>query len=425
MSRLSPSVFKIPADKLRAGYYTDRYFLRTRDVLIKDKREIHVGYQFFVRDEGVVCGLDEAVAILKTCAGRYRDPVRADRLYQQLRNIQWKLQEVSAKQMAAEIRRWERERTKIRQQLNLLWINGWDQIRVYALTDGQPVQSRETVLAITGNPILFVHLETPLLGAIARPTATATAVAKVVEAARGKQIFFFSARFDHYWVQAIDGYAALKAGAFAVSTDANADYWGIESMGTVPHFLIGCYRGNTAEAMLAFDRYTEPGINRIALVDWDNDCIRTTRRVLERLIVQKTGLTKINDKRFEELAPQVVGNGKGKLWGVRLDTSEKLRDRSVLSPDGFGVCPELIVRARREFDRWGCRHLKIVASGGFTAERIRRFERLKVPVDAYGVGSSLLRQRIDVTADIVEFERKQCSKVGRKKGDWSRLKRVL
>ena len=333
-------------------------------------------------------------------------------------------QKASFRHESRRVFRWERRRAKLRQELNRIWRNGWHRLKVFALHDGDRVKPGEPVLGMTGDPLLFAHLETPLLGALARPTATATAVSKVVEAAGGKMIFFFSARFDHYWVQAIDGYAALKAGAFAVSTDANADYWGIESMGTMPHFLIGCYGGDTAGAALAFDRHADPKVNRIALVDWDNDCIGTTRSILEALLAQKYSMAEVSETFFREHAHEVVGSGKGKLWGVRFDTSERLIDRSVRPADGTGVCPALVRTGRKVFNRWGCCHLKIVASGGFDEDRIRRFEAMKVPVDAYGVGSSLLRHRIDVTADIIEYDGKPCAKAGRKKSDWSRLKRV-
>src|SRR3989338_2971326 len=241
MARLSPSVFKIPSDKLRSGYYSDRYFVRTREVLTRDKRDGTVGYQFFPRQEAVICGLDEAIAILKSCTGYSRDDAKAGKLYQELRSVQWKLQDAGARQKKKEVMHWQTNRAHVRQRLNDLWVPGWKQIKVWAREDGDRVSVDEPVLAITGNPRLFVHLETALLGVIARPTATATAVSRVVQAAGGKQVLFFSARFDHYWIQATDGYAALKAGAFAVSTDANADYWGAVSMGTIPHFLIGCY----------------------------------------------------------------------------------------------------------------------------------------------------------------------------------------
>lgn len=423
--RLFPSVFKIPTDKLRTGYYSDRYFLRTRDVLLGEHHRSEVGYQFFPREDAVICGLDEAIAILKTCAGIYRNPRQAEKLYEELRQVQWKLQDAASRQRAQETSRWERKRAGIREELNGLWEGGWKKIKVFALYDGAAVKNMQPVLVIVGNPVHFSHLETPLLGVIARPTSTATQVARVVRAARTKQVFFFSARFDHYWVQATDGYAALKAGAFGVSTNANADYWGAESFGTVPHFLIGCFEGDTAKAFSAFDRRMPQEVQRIALVDWDNDCIETTRQIVEALLEQKYSKEKINCDFFLSHAREVMGKGKNRLWGVRFDTSQALRDKSVTSTEEcFGVCPELVRKARREFDRWGCRNLKIIVSGGFDAARIERFESLKLPVDAYGVGSSLLRHKIDITADIVEYEGSPCAKVGRKRGDWSKLDRV-
>ena len=63
-------------------------------------------------------------------------------------------------------------------------------------------------------------------------------------------------------------------------------------------------------------------------------------------------------------------------------------------------------------------------SGGFSVDKIREFERLGVPVDAYGVGSSLFQGRFDFTADVVQHEGKPCAKVGREYRPNPRLERV-
>ena len=52
-------------------------------------------------------------------------------------------------------------------------------------------------------------------------------------------------------------------------------------------------------------------------------------------------------------------------------------------------------------------------SGGFDSQRIREFERAGVPVDAYGVGSSLIRGDNDFTADVVMVDGHPRAKVGR------------
>ena len=53
----------------------------------------------------------------------------------------------------------------------------------------------------------------------------------MVEAARGKQIFYFPARHDHWLVQTGDGWSAHVAGAIGVSTDAQASWWGGRGIG--------------------------------------------------------------------------------------------------------------------------------------------------------------------------------------------------
>lgn len=421
-TRLDPRVFKVPVDKIRAGYYSDKYFLRVSEILRKEHYNPRVLYQFFVRKPAVIVGIDEALAILQYCVGYYNNEEKASQLYRELREIQYQLYSASPNGCEEEVIRLSASRTNVRRQLNELWVNCRSQITVKALYDGDTVDPWEPFMTLEGPQQFFACLETVLLGVIARPTATATATAKVVNAARGKPILFFPARFDHFWVQATDGYAAMKAGAFGVSTDANADYWGEEGLGTIPHALVGSYNGSTRAACLAFDRQIAANVNRIALVDWDNDCIGTT------LDVVKAFYQEYYDGSTDDPAQwhKAIGPGKHKLWGVRFDTSGTLRDKSVVPQDkwSLGVCPELVYKARRIFDDHGLHDLKIIVSGGFDAERIELFENLGVPVDSYGVGSSLFKEKIDVTADVVIVEGKPCAKVGRKAGNFDRLSLV-
>ena len=91
---------------------------------------------------------------------------------------------------------------------------------------------------------------------------------------------------------------------------------------------------------------------------------------------------------------------------MRLDTSEMLVDASVLPQMGrirpTGVNPQLVAqRPQCTRCRPGHGHVRIVVSGGFTVEKIREFEASGVPVDTYGVGSSLFQGRFDFTADVV------------------------
>ena len=79
---------------------------------------------------------------------------------------------------------------------------------------------------------------------------------------------------------------------------------------------------------------------------------------------------------------------------------------------------------RRALDNAGHGSVQIVASGGFDAPRIREFEQAGVPVDAYGVGTSLLRGSNDFTADVVRVNGVPCAKVGREERPNPRLEPV-
>jgi nicotinate phosphoribosyltransferase len=203
-------------------------------------------------------------------------------------------------------------------------------------------------------------------------------------------------------VQTGDGYAAHIAGAIGVSTDAQASWWGSEGIGTVPHALIAAYGGDTVVASRKFAEHSDPAIRLITLVDFDNDCVGTSVAVARAL-------------------------GE-RLYGVRIDTAETLVDKSVVPQMGTfkptGVNPQLVRNVRRGLDAAGFQHVKIVVSGGFTVEKILLFEQQGVPVDAYGVGSSLFQGRFDFTADVVMMEGKPCAKVGRSYRPNPRLERV-
>jgi nicotinate phosphoribosyltransferase len=272
----------------------------------------------------------------------------------------------------------------------------WEALTVHALRDGDRIQPWESVLTIEGDYTLFAHLETVYLGVLTRRTLITTNVARVVEAANGKSIIFMPARHDHHRVQTGDGYAAYVAGAMVgapigVTSDAQASWWGGRGVGTVPHALIAAYGGNTVLAATKFAEWAGD-LNLVVLVDFENDSVRTSLEVARALGTR--------------------------LWGVRLDTSGQLVDRSLWDElgdfDPRGVNERLVRNVRDALDADGFERVKIVVSGGFTVEKIGRFEGSGVPVDAYGVGSSLIRGQNDFTADIVLTDGRPSAKVGRR-----------
>ena len=71
--RLAPEVFRLPVERIREGYYSDAYFTYTRELLELEDRHPRVLMQVFQRKESVLGGIDEAIAILKQCAGHDGD----------------------------------------------------------------------------------------------------------------------------------------------------------------------------------------------------------------------------------------------------------------------------------------------------------------------------------------------------------------
>jgi nicotinate phosphoribosyltransferase len=346
--RLDPAIFHLPVEKMRAGYYSDKYFVRTREILLANGNRPRVTMQVFGKQHAYLGGIDEAIAILKLCAVE------------------------------------------------------WSELTVRALHDGDEIAPFETVLLIEGPYDAFAHLETLYLGVLARRTKVGTNTRRVVDAARPKEVMFFPARHDHWLVQTGDGYAAHIAGAIGVSTDAQASWWGSEGVGTVPHALIAAYGGDTVRATKLFAEHVPAAVRLVTLVDFENDCVGTS-----------------------VACARALGD---RLYGVRLDTSETIVDKSIIPQMGTfrptGVNPQLVRNVREALDREGFQHVRIVVSGGFTVERIRQFEEQGVPVDAYGVGSSLYQGRFDFTADVVLVDGKPVAKVGRDFRSNPRLEKV-
>lgn len=422
--RLPPETFKLDVERMRRGWYSDKYFYNIVAVLAALARQgyrfggvcpdlsdigvdianvetgnIHVEMQWFTRRKpmAVVVGVDKSLAMLRTCTGFFDN--------------------------------------------SGAWEDTYDALEVQAVQDGAVVRyagdpsNVQPVLKVRGRYRDFAPLETSTLGVLTRGSRIATNVYQVLEAARGKDVLFFPARFDAHEVQAADGYAYQiavqrynadhtandrKARAM-VSTDEQGEWWGGAGGGTVAHAAIACFLGDTVETMMAFSAVLDPAIPRIALVDFQNDCVGTSLAVMERMFARYRDLM---DAGQEEEAQKYV------LFGVRPDTGGTMRDVG-LEPLGDpaldnGVNPRLCFAMRKAMDaafetwdlpmRWidrardWCRNVKITVTGGFSPDKIRTFEAQGVPADVYGVGSSLFSNcsrcgtNTDFTADIVRVQ---------------------
>lgn len=414
--RLPKELFQIDTVRMRQGWYSDAYFSNIVKILKQlaiegyqfqgesDIQEIKgipvkngdvvVELQFFTRRHpfSLVAGVDEALAILEECTGYFDEDRNFINTFEHL--------EIEAVEDGT-----------------------------FASYDGDP-KDVQPVLKVRGRYRDFAILETPILGALSEATRVATNVYNVLVSTKGKDVLFFPARFAHYKLQALHGYAySLAVQAYNakfgknskifVSTDNQGDWWGGKGGGTVAHASIACFFGDTAETMMQFSRVMPVEMPRIALIDFHNDCVGETLKVMEKMF-----------KKSWELQQQGQDEEakKYKLFAVRPDTSSNMRDVSI-PPLGHksldcGVNPRLIWALRTAIDdaykEWAlpygaikvaeewCRSVKIIVTGGFNANKIKQFEELGVPVDVYGVGSSLLENseetNNDYTADIVRVQ---------------------
>ena len=376
-SLLHDDLGRFPADlfqfdpRIREGWLSDRYFVRTAETLRHDGRDPVVDMQFFPRRDGVVAGLYECVRMLQTQVARGYD---------------------------------------------------YRVFELWTLRDGDRIGAWEVALRIVGPYVGVAHLETLIDGVLARRSRVATNVSRAVEAAGDVPVIYFAPRHDDWRIQTPDGYAARIGGGRSVSSDAGAAWWGGEGVGTMPHGMIAAYGGDTVQATLAFARYVrdrEPDVPVISLVDFDNDCVRDSLAVAHAM--------------REEFGDGVLAGVRVDTSGMLVDRSLIGNTDLWGREDLRGVNPYLVRNVRAALDAEGFEYVGIVVSGGFTPRRIRRFAELDLPIMAYGVGSSVLGRGdeldgvvpdFDFTGDVVGVDGEPVSKVGRSRWENPRLLRV-
>lgn len=205
-----PARFK-PDPEVISGATADVYFLRTIEILRATGLNPRATMEVFGSRDGVLCGIDEALALLKEVLPE-------------------------------------------------------DDCEVWALEEGDPIQAKEVVLRITAPYRSYGLYETALAGMLAQASGWATAARECVEAATGKPCISFGARHVHPSVAGIMDYAAVIGGCTGCSSVSGARLASIEPSGTMPHALI-IIVGDTVEATLLFDKHMPPEIPRISLVD--------------------------------------------------------------------------------------------------------------------------------------------------------------
>lgn len=368
--------------------YTDKYFLRTRQILDTEQINPRVRYQVFARKPGTVRGLDEAVRFVKDVAG--------------------------------------------------------DNAKVYALKDGMDFAECEPLMKIEGRVQEIVELETVYLGMISAGLTGNIDMAEVrqrargiIKAAQGKPVFYFGARHFHYSLDEEIARICKEEGFVGASTDIGAKAWNTSGIGTTPHALVVSYAAYldqrkvdanpTVEAAKAFDRNIDPRVPRLMLIDTFNkeisDSIATARAVpnLKGIRIDTCG------ENYSECST-IEGFPKERLKNI---------PEKYLEGKGVTIAGAWILRRDLVEDHFG--NLELTVSSGFNEEKTAAFvEADKLFQKCHGyplfhnIGTGSIANPVMATADIVayfdeqgsEWKWKEMHKVGRPEIFTTRLKEV-
>jgi len=352
--------------------YTDKYFLRSKEVLQKEGLNPFIRAQLFIRQgPGNVYGINDAVDILRTYSN---------------------LEE-----------------------------NGG---RIYALNEGAKYASKETIMVLEGRAQDIIDLETMILGVISAQTtkhndhhsvdldAARETMRQVVAASGNRPVSYFGARHWSYDEDEAIAKAAFDGGASSCSTDIGAQAINAKGIGTIPHalenifaYIYGQERA-VVESTKSFDRHIDPAVPRISLIDYRNrevdDTLATAQALEGRLAavridtcgenVAQGALAQWDDKEIE------------KLTGKRITLAEIPTEyRRFWTGKGVTVTGTYAVRTA--LDTHGHSDVEILLSSGFgDPVKVRAFadaeKRLGVKLfDGLGVGG-IYDARI-TTMDIV------------------------
>ncbi|MBI5649812.1 MAG: nicotinate phosphoribosyltransferase [Chloroflexi bacterium] len=278
-------------DAILNGDTADVYFHHTRAILAREGLDPVVTMEIFPNRAGILCGLDEAMQLLRAVLPR--------------------------------------------------------DAQVWSRAEGAALQAKEIALRIRARYASFGLYETALLGMLASQTGWATAARKIVDAASPIQVISFGARHVHPNVAAQMEYAAIIGGCATAATPAGARLAGKNPSGTMPHALILIF-GDTVRAVEAFDRAMPPEMNRVALVDTFRDEAEETLNVARALGDRLWGVRLDTPSERGRVTPELV-----KEIRARLDQAGFARVKIFVSGGMDAERIELFKRAGAPVDGFG------------------------------------------------------------------------
>jgi nicotinate phosphoribosyltransferase len=202
------------------------------------------------------------------------------------------------------------------------------------------------------------------------------------------------------------------------ANDATAHYFGNQrGLGTMPHALIG-YAGSTLRAAELFHE-TFPDDNLYVLVDYFgrevSDSLEVCRAFPDLAHEGRLGIRlDTHGGRFVEGLDTAASYAV--LEAYARDAIRTYRTETELRwLVGTGVTAAAIYHVRKELDQAGFDRVKIIASSGFSPKKCKLMASARAPIDLIGTGSYLpeLWSETYATADVIAYNGEQRVKIGR------------
>lgn len=230
---------------------------------------------------------------------------------------------------------------------------------LYAVKEGTPIFPNEPVLTVVAPIIECQIMETMLLLTINHQSLIATKTARIVYAAKGRDVIEFgSRRAQGYDAANYGARAAYIAGVVGSANTFTEKRFNIPALGTMAHSYVQSF-SSEYEAFLAYSK-TYP--NQALLL-------------LDTYSTLKSGVPNAIKVAKEYLEP----NGY-RLKGVRIDSG----DLAYLSKE-----------IRKKFDEAGLNDAKITASNALDEYLIQELIRQDAKIDSFGVGERLITSKSD------------------------------
>lgn len=262
---------------------------------------------------------------------------------------------------------------------------------LHAMPEGTVFFPDEPIARVTA-PLPEAQLvETRLINLLHFQTVIASKAARLVLAAEGRALIDFGLRRAHgSEAGLLAARASYLAGLTATATTPAEWLYGMPVTGTMAHSFIQVHDDETA-AFKAFAR-SRPD-NVVLLLDtYDTEAAAHT---------------------VVRLAPSLANEGI-EIRGVRLDSGDLAEEARLV---------------RRILDRGGLTSVQIFASGGVDEHLLQRHASEAVPIDGYGVGTSLTTSvdapALDCAYKLQEYAGRPKRKLSTGKSTWPGRKQVF